>query len=320
VKGQYGSGIRNILKLICWSLYEFCWLLRNHFDVVHACDFDSYFSALLAAKIKRKRVVYDICDFYADSVVNVPAPIRRMIARVDIALMKHADGVILADESRKGQISGAKLTRLVDIYNVPPDHYSPSPRTSPGSFPEDTFTLGYVGVIQRERALSMLMDVVSGLSKVHLVIGGFGRREYEEELRRKASALTNVAYLGRVAPYDRTLDVLASSDALFAIYDPQVPNHRYSSPNKLFEAMMLGKPIIVSRNTGMDRIVERFACGICVDYGDERQLRKAILTLRDMKNRGVNTYGENGRKAYLSAFHPDTMQTRILRFYESLSC
>lgn len=320
LKGQYGSGKRNVFKLMCWSVYEFFWLLGHQFDVVHACDFDSYLSALLAAKIKRKRIVYDICDFYAESVVHVPSYVKTTIAKVDIALMKYADGVILADESRREQIAAAKSRRLVDIYNVPPDHCLAAQPAPPDSPSQDVFTLGYVGVIQRERSLSMLIDVVSGISQVRLVIGGFGLRDYEEELRHKASTLANVAYLGRVAPYDRTLHVLASSDALFAIYDPQVPNHRYSSPNKLFEAMMLEKPIIVSRGTGMDRIVERFACGICVDYGDREQLLDAIVTLRDMKERGINTYGENGRRAYLSTFHPNTMQTRMLRFYESLLC
>jgi glycosyltransferase involved in cell wall biosynthesis len=320
LKGQYGSGTRNIFGLTAWAIYEFVWLLTHKFDVVHACDFDSYFSALLAAKVKRKRIVYDICDFYADSIVRVPRCIKGAIARIDIALMKYADGVILPDESRRVQISGAKVKRLQDIYNVPPDRYHNDWYRARVSSSKTAFTLGYVGVIQRERSLSMLMDITASLSQVRLIVGGFGSRDYEEELRDKARTLANVDYLGRVAPYERTLDVLASSDALFALYDPDVPNHRYSSPNKLFEAMMLAKPIIVSRGTGMDRWVEQFVCGICVDYGNERQLRNAILKLRDMKHAGVNTYGENGRQAYLTTFHPDTMRSRLVRFYESLLC
>ena len=56
---------------------------------------------------------------------------------------------------------------------------------------------------------------------------------------------------------------------MFAIYDPRVTNHRYASPNKLYEAMMLGKPIIVCENTGIDELIKKKKIGEVIEFSEE---------------------------------------------------
>ena len=51
--------------------------------------------------------------------------------------------------------------------------------------------------------------------------------------------------------YESALELYAKCDLMFALYDPAIPNHRYSAPNKVYEAMLLGKPIIVAEGTGV---------------------------------------------------------------------
>ena len=50
------------------------------------------------------------------------------------------------------------------------------------------------------------------------------------------------------------------------MYDPNVPNHRYSAPNKFYEALALGKPIVVAKGTGIDVEVERLGVGIAETF------------------------------------------------------
>src|SRR5690606_28259584 len=70
------------------------------------------------------------------------------------------------------------------------------------------------------------------------------------------------------------------ADLLIALYDPRVPNNRYASPNKLFEAMLCGKPIVVNGGTSMTSIVPDSGCGMVVPYGDSESFREAILLLK----------------------------------------
>ena len=81
---------KGIFFLPIWWIFVFFWLLRNDWNVVHAADLDTYIPALLAAKIKRKRIIYDIFDFYVD-MVKLPSYVRNCVAALDVFLMRFAD-------------------------------------------------------------------------------------------------------------------------------------------------------------------------------------------------------------------------------------
>ena len=81
----------------------------------------------------------------------------------------------------------------------------------------------------------------------------------------------------------------------FALYDPKVPNHKYASPNKLFEAMMCEKPILTNYGTIMAQIVEKENCGVLADYESIKDIRNAIIKLKN--DPGLRkSLGENGLK------------------------
>jgi glycosyltransferase involved in cell wall biosynthesis len=131
-----------------------------------------------------------------------------------------------------------------------------------------------------------------------------------------AAGLANVAFHGRVG-YERALAMMYRADTLIATYDPSIPNHRYASPNKLFEAMMLAKPIVVARGTNMDRIVERHGCGLVVEYGNLRDLAAAMGRLaHDLGLR--HRLGAAGRKAYEQEYNWDIMRERLVHLYQAL--
>jgi len=134
-----------------------------------------------------------------------------------------------------------------------------------------------------------------------------------EKLGKKHARMT---YLGPIM-YDIVIEKTLQADLLFALYDPRVPNNRYASPNKLFEAMMCGKPILVSDGTAMADIVKEEECGLVVPYGDVDAIKHAILTL---KNDPVlcRRLGENGRRAYETKYNWKIMEERLLEIYRRL--
>jgi glycosyltransferase involved in cell wall biosynthesis len=114
------------------------------------------------------------------------------------------------------------------------------------------------------------------------------------------------------------LHISTQANAFIATYDPSIPNHRYSSPNKIFEAMMLAKPVVVAKNTNMDRIVEFWECGLVVEYGNLVALEQALSMLAN--DLGLQTrLGKNGRKAYKMEYSWEKMQERLLALYHELT-
>jgi glycosyltransferase involved in cell wall biosynthesis len=117
--------------------------------------------------------------------------------------------------------------------------------------------------------------------------------------------------------YQRALQLSATADVLFATYDPAIPNHKYSSPNKIFEAMMLAKPIIVAAGTNMDRIIKEFDCGCIVSYGDIPGLEKTLQSLAADPEL-MRIMGENARMAYETRYDWALMSQRLLQVYEKV--
>jgi len=316
LKGHYGSGIKNIFYIILWMVYEFFWLLGHHFDIIHACDLDTYLPAFIVAKIKKKKIIYDIFDFYADMLIGIPSIFKKIIKKIDLFIIQFANGVIIADENRIKQIAGSCPKKLIAIYNTPFDFLDIYKDNNQKNLNKSKFILGYIGLLQKERGFDYLLNVIKDIQEVKLIIGGVGN--YEEEIKENAQNIFNLEFIGKVTPYEKTLQIESNFDSFLALYDPNIPNHKYSSPNKLFEAMMLGKSIIVSKDTGMDELVNKYQCGIIVKYGEEQELKDAILKLISMKEEGNNFYSKNSRMAYLNIFNPKIMEKRLLDFYKEI--
>ena len=317
IGGKYGAGLKNLFPMAKWWIYEFFWLMKNSFDIVHVCDFDAYLPAIIAAKLKKKKIIYDIFDFYGD-MIGAPVFVKNIVKKTDIFLIQFADGIIVTDDNRINQIKWSKYKRLIVIYNTPPDFYDRFAKNIEDKKKTDIFTLGYIGLIEKGRGCDILLQMVAEIPNTNLIFGGFSVHESDEELREKMKGIPNVNFIGRVFPYEKTIEILSKCDAMFALYDPASATHKYSSANKVFESMMLEKPIVVAKNTGMDKIIEKYETGLIVEYGNKEQTKWAILKLMEMKNNGNNLYGENGRKAYLNVFNINIMKERILNFYSDI--
>jgi glycosyltransferase involved in cell wall biosynthesis len=316
IRASFGNGMGNLPQLLRWQWGLMIWLAREHrhFEILHACDFDTILPALFCKLLWHKPVVYDIFDFYADHLRKTPKFIKTLIRRLDFQAIRFSDAVILVDESRRQQISGSHPKKLEIIYNSPEDvgaEIKLEPTLSPGN---PVLRLAYIGLLQVERGLIEILHVLAHYPDWHLDLAGFGGDE--KEILMLANQMPNVTWHGRII-YQRALELSAQADVLFATYDPQIPNHRYSSPNKVFEAMMLGKPVVVARHTNMDSIIEEAGCGVVVDYGDETALAIALEQLASdplLRSR----LGANARRAYAEKYSWKIMEARLLALYQGL--
>lgn len=305
---------RVIFYLPIWWIYEFIFLLKNDCTIIHACDIESMVPAVLVKMVKKIRLNYTIYDFYADCLSSTPQFIRNLIASFEKYLIRFTDTVFLVDEARYNQINGAKINKIAYIYNTPPDHYKI--RQNRDHFSGlDTFVLFYAGILHKGRGLEYILEAISDLNHVRLLIAGIGQDldliyEYSKRDPEK------IRYLG-VLSYEDVIDNTFKSDILFAFYDPAIPNNRYASPNKLFESMMCGKPIITNNGTSMAEIVLKQNCGLVIPYGDISAIKQAILTLKEDPEL-CKQLGANGRKAYEQKYNWTIMEKRLITAYENL--
>jgi len=255
-----------------------------------------------------KKVVYDIFDFYADHLRSTPGLIISIIRKIDLWAIGKADAVILVDDARVQQISGSRPRDLAIIYNSPVDMEIKIALPTQIS---DSFKIAYVGLLQVERGLLEMLSVLKNHPEWSLDLAGFGGDE--AQILEIASSLPNVIWHGRVN-YNEAIRISTEANVLFATYDPAIPNHKYSSPNKVFEAMMLGKPIIVAAETNMDRIIAQANCGVIIPYGNIVELENAIKLLIDHPSIMLEM-GSNARYAYESLYNWNLMHQRLVALY-----
>ena len=108
--------------------------------------------------------------------------------------------------------------------------------------------------------------------------------------------------------------LLARSIAGLVLFHPE-PNHVNAQPNKLFEYMSAGLPVIASDFPLWRAIVREHDCGLCVDPRDPQAIAEAMRTLA-ADPEGARRMGMNGRRAVLATFNWQQEETRLLELYE----
>lgn len=230
----YGSGKKNVLAMILWSLWLVFNLIkyRHQYKVIHACNIEN---ALLAFPLKLlgKKIIMDIYD-----TVNVSA---------ENWLAKKVDALILPHELRLKQIAIDKtdLNEFLEVENVP---YIYNANISRRNKQEDKIILSYVGVFQKEiRGIENLIDLVIKDDRFILNIAGTGGG-LDNTIIGSAETCDRIHYFGKV-DYEFALKIMSESDFIVALYYLSAKTHKYASPNKYYESLCLGVPIITSKGT-----------------------------------------------------------------------
>lgn len=315
IPAEYSGGIKkNFRAMLLFQLRLIRWLFRhrNEYDVVHAFDFDTGFTSMLCIKLFGKKFVYHILDYYIDGHVHSIGRLSSIIEFFEIRTINDAAVTIICTEKRKEQISKASPRKLFVIHNTPDDTLQP----------DDSFVLksssakikiAYVGVLSEGRLLKETVEVVAQMDHVEMHIGGFG--QYESWMQDVANRHENIFYYGKLQ-YDETLALEKQCDIMVAAYDPSIRNHRYSAPNKFYESIMLGKPIIMVLNTGQNDVIIENDIGVLTEYSKDG-IASAIETLVKRKS-DWQIMGHRAKAAYDSEYSWNIMAERIRSIYREL--
>jgi glycosyltransferase involved in cell wall biosynthesis len=174
----------------------------------------------------------------------------------------------------------------------------------------------YVGGIASTRGIREIVracDLLTVSASLNL-IGNFAELAVEAEVKSHPGwrRVNELGFRGR----DEVREVLGRSVAGLVTFHP-LPNHLDAQPNKMFEYMSSGLPVIASDFPIWREIIEGNECGVCVDPLDPTKIAGAIEYL--LKHPDVaQRMGENGRKAVLERFNWSVEETKLLDFYSNI--
>lgn len=309
IESVYSAGFKkNLRPLLKFqvAIHNFIKKHKDNVDVIHACDFDTAFSSFFS-KPRKCQFVYDVFDYYVDS-FSVPGSLKSMVEKIDTHIMNKADAVIICTEERVNQLRFSTPKKLIVIHNTPMKLVSIEYESNNS---HEKVKIAYIGILSYGRNILETCLFVSQNVQFELHIGGFGI--LEPEVKKFAEENENIIFYGKLS-YAETLSIENRCDILIAFYDPSVPNHKFAAPSKFYEALMLGKPLIMAENTGMSEVVKKNDIGSVVPYSSPQ---KGFMELLERKV-DWKKMGEREKKLYDELYSWNTMSERLVKLYQDL--
>lgn len=252
------------LGYIWFSLMTFVFVLRNakKNDTVVFIDLETILFGFLAAFIKKADIHYDMADpFY----LVKPVPFRffwKLLEKFYIYNTK----VVTAPHLLRFKIFFEKIqSNMKVVENVP--IYENKLDIFPHFSSDNKIIVGYFGGLEANyRGLENLAKLVVNDNRLKLVIAGSGTLfNFFVDLSKKCD---RIIFKGK---YDiQDLPTLVKNiDVYFAYYSELKPLHKIASPNKFYEHLFFGKPILTSVCIPQSESIQKFNTGWCIENDED---------------------------------------------------
>jgi glycosyltransferase involved in cell wall biosynthesis len=284
---------------------------KNPFDVVHCHDL----SALpIGVKLKKKLglpLIYDAHEIWGYMVAkDLPKWWANYYLWKEKKFAPIADHIITVAEPHEQHFQNMGCNKVSIIRNCKEVDKNEYMQPDNG-----IFTLVYIGGLGEGRFLRESVEICQGLDGMQFRIAGFGILGDVLKQTAKNAPFGNIEFLG-IIPMERVIPETAKGDVILCMLNPSNMNNRIGPPNKLFEAMAAGRPVIATKGTYSGNLVEELKMGLAIDF-DEKSLKSAIIKLRD-DPKLREEFGKNALKAALGEYNWKLQEKKLLNVYDQM--
>lgn len=247
-----------------WFVYKTLKSLDCTNMVIHACDLDASYPASMFKKFAKNKpyIIFDVFDWFSDNLADQGKTLVTAFHKMEKVAVTEADHIIICEEERTAQIPFDIKGKYSVLPNVPSfSNSSFLKKDDAYKFDNDKITLAYVGGFLIDRCLDMLIDGAEQ-GVYNLLIAGFGDAALTKRLENSESP--NIKYFGKVV-YKQAQIIMYNADAIYAMYSKVSPNNIFAAPNKYYECMFLGKPIVTTAGIIMSKKVVKNNMGYVIE-------------------------------------------------------
>ena len=257
-------------------------LLALEADIYHAHELWMLESCALAARARGARLVYDSHELEPHRNLDwCPASNRRRVSYEQLYIGT-ADAVFTVSPGVARALERAYQLPHVGLLRNTPwlAKLRPAPRglRSVLALPADTPLLVYTGLVTRNRGLELILEALPALPGFHLAMVGSVEPTTAAALSAQARALGLTARVHEVAsvPPEELIDFIASGDVAVIALPDACLSYRYCLPNKLFEALFAGLPIVAADLDDMRAFITAHQVGRVFLAGDAAALATVV--------------------------------------------
>lgn len=296
-------------------------------DLVHAMAYMGIPIGLDLAGRDAAAAIYDARDIYVDAanLARLPGPARRLFGRVERRWARRATRVVTVNEPYAAVMADRwGVTRPLVVMNCSP---APAGSVERGRLFHERLGLApatrvvlYQGGFSRDRGIEQLVAALPDLGEgVALVLLGYGALQAELAATAARPKLAGRLFVLPAVPPAELLGWVGSADVVAMPIQPSTLNHRLTTPNKLFEAMASGVPVVASDLPGMAGIVRETGCGVLCDPTSAASIAGAIRSILEAPDAERAAYGERALAAVRDRYNWDAQMAILLAEYGRLT-
>ena len=292
---------------IFWFVWVRYLVKRENIKLLIARDLPLAFPTIVVGKLQNIPVIFDMAENYPAALEawrRQGKYVAKVLEKICVHLANHI--IVVAEENaerlRKINVAFAKITI---VKNTPEMNFFQDFSTDTGCNDKKKFILLYTGFLECHRGLEICIRamplILKENSDIEFLIIGKGKSENSlKKLAEKLKVRTNIIFCGWVN-FERIPGIIRRSNV--CLIPHLISGHTNTTlPNKLFDYMACGKPIVSSRLKPVERILINENCGIVVKNNSPEEFTNAILCLYD-NTKLCRKLGENGRKAFLRKYN-----------------
>jgi glycosyltransferase involved in cell wall biosynthesis len=298
--------------------------LQQKADVYHFHDPELLPWILKLKKKTEAKIIYDVHEHYPNAILDkhwIPKLLRKLMSKL-FAIIEQILVPVLDFVIYTTPIVGERYKKM----KVPTESIENYPLlNTPHLFkknPQKKIII-YFGGMTKIRGICELLRAFSVVNKKRVnlglyLIGDIKPKDFEKEIRDLIIQLNtkdNIKIIPEIS-YEEKEKYLSRASIGIVTYLP-FANNMSCLPNKLFEYMLTGLPVITSDFLLYKKIVEKNNCGICVNPQSPEEIAITIEFL--IKNpKKAKKMGENGKKAVLEKYNWEKESKKLLEVYEKL--
>ena len=273
-----------------YNLRLLFFLLKSKVDVYVANDLDTLAANFLASAIRRKPLVYDSHEYFTEVPELIGRPVVRAVwARLEKMLVPRVDAAYtvcnsIAEVYKEQYKVDFKVVRNLPVCSA--TEKITHPVTSSHQMSNSSKIILYQGALNLGRGIEAAIRSMQYLEEAELWLVGDGDLTAQlKELVADLQLGNKVKFLGRL-PLHQLHEVTHQADLGISLEEDLGLNYRFALPNKLFDYIQAGVPVLVSDLPEMRSVVEHYQIGAVAGTHGRKELAELMkVALFDQEKR-----------------------------------
>jgi glycosyltransferase involved in cell wall biosynthesis len=277
----------------------FFMLLTHPSDLLISNDLDTLLPNFLIHKLKRIPIVYDSHEYFTATPELVDRPkVQRIWKWIERAIVPKLKKCITVNASIANLFEQEYNVPFKIVRNIPRRREnSEIPSRQALGLPEDKKIVLLQGSgINVQRGAEEAVEAMQYLDNVLLlIVGGGDVLPVLKTMVEKLSLSDKVKFVSRQTP-EKLAGYTANADIGLTIDKDTNINYRFSLPNKLFDYIYAGVPVLATPLVELKNIIQHYEIGDFIENHDPEHIADKIKEMLGDEKR-MNLYKENTRKA-----------------------